>query len=61
MGFFICCLPTYQFVWDAQAQQSFDTLKHALTYVSLIITPNFEKEYILYIFVSPFVVASVLV
>jgi hypothetical protein len=49
------------FIWDDQAQQSFDALKQDLASTPLIGPLNFDKEFILYISSSSFVVARVLV
>jgi hypothetical protein len=60
-GFLCLFHSNIPFVCDDQAQQSFYMLKHSLVYYPLIIPRDFEKDYILYVFVSLFVVVGVLV
>jgi hypothetical protein len=49
------------FIWDDTAQQSFDTLKHALTHALLLHPPKYTKDYILYLAASTSTIAMVLV
>jgi hypothetical protein len=59
---FLCLLHfNTQFVWDDEAQQSFDVLKRALDLTPLISSPDFEKYFFLYISTSNFVIYRVLV
>jgi hypothetical protein len=49
------------FISDDIAQQSFDTLKHALTHAPLLHPPEYTKDYILYLAASTSTIAMVLV
>jgi hypothetical protein len=49
------------FIWDDQAQQSFDDLKHALTHSPLLHPPNYMRDYILYLVASISTIRMVLV
>jgi hypothetical protein len=49
------------FIWDDQAQQSFDALKHALTHTLLLHPPNYMRDYILYLVASISTIRMVLV
>ena len=60
-GFLRLLCSIIPFVWDDHAQQSFDALKHALTSAPLISPPNFERDFILYISVSTYSIARVLI
>ena len=48
-------------MWDDQAQQSFDTLKHALVSASLLSAPNYSRDFLLYLAASPSSLGMVLV
>lgn len=47
------------FVWDSQGQQSFDIMKHVLSYAPLITPFDFNKGFILFISDSPFTTTRV--
>jgi hypothetical protein len=49
------------FIWDANAQHSFDALKHALMNTPLLLPLNYEKDYILYLYASTSTISMVLV
>ena len=49
------------FIWDEQAQTSFEKLKYALTHAPLIHPPDFSKDYTLYLAASNATIAMVLV
>ena len=49
------------FLWDAYAQESFDSLKHALMSTPLIFPPDFDRDFILYISTSTYSVVGVLI
>lgn len=34
-------------MWSEQAQQAFEHLKHAMTTISVIAMPDFEKEFVI--------------
>lgn len=34
-------------MWSEQAQQAFEHLKHAMTTISVIAIPDFEKEFVI--------------
>ena len=46
--------------WDDQAQRAFDNLKHALTHSPVIHSPNYSKDFLLYIATSTTTIAMVL-
>ena len=49
------------FVWDDFAQRAFDNLKHALTHELVLQTPNYTKDYSLYVATSLSTIGMVLV
>ena len=49
------------FIWDDQAQRSFDALKAALTSTPVISPPNYQKDFLLYLAASDTTVGIVLV
>ena len=49
------------FVWDQQAQESFDALKQALASAPLLSAPDFTRDFILYVSASYNAIAGVLV
>ena len=49
------------FVWDDQAQHSFDALKKALTNTPLRIPPDYNKDFLLYLVASYTIIGMVLV
>ena len=49
------------FVWDEQAQNSFKELKSALTNTPLLIPPNYNKDFLLYLAASDTTISMVLV
>jgi hypothetical protein len=49
------------FIWDEGAQESFDALKKALVSVPLLKSPNYSKDYLLYIAASEETIVIVLV
>ena len=49
------------FIWDEQAQLSFEKLKHALTHAPLIHPPDYSKEFTLYLAASNATITMVLV
>ena len=59
-GFLRLLRSNIPFVWDDYAQDSFDALKHALTFSPLIRPPKFDRDFILYISVSTHSVTKVL-
>jgi len=50
-----------KFSWDNIAQESFDSLKHALTNIPLIHPPNYHKDYLFYLAAADSTIAMVLV
>ena len=59
---FICLLCTkIPFVWDQQAQESFDALKKSLASAPLLSVPDFTQDFILYVSPSNNAIAGVLV
>ena len=49
------------FVWDEQAQHSFNALKKDLTNTPLLSTPNYNKDFLLYLTTSNTTISIVLV
>ena len=49
------------FVWDQQAQESFDALKQALASAPLLLAPDSTRDFILYVLASDNAIAGVLV
>ena len=49
------------FVWDDQAQRSFDTLKRALTSTPVLQPPNYNHNFLLYLVTSDSSIGMVLV
>lgn len=49
------------FIWDEEAQSTFDKIKYALTHAPLLHPPNYTKDYILYLIVSIATITIVLV
>ena len=49
------------FVWDQQAQESFDALKQALASAPLLLAPDFTRDFILYVSASENTITGVLV
>jgi hypothetical protein len=49
------------FFWDEAAQRSFDALKHALTTAPLLRTPNYNKDFLLYLAIAKSTIGMVLV
>ena len=49
------------FVWDDQAQHSFDTLKRALTSTPVLQPPNYNRDFLLYLATSDSSIGMVLV
>ena len=48
-GFIHLLCTIIPFVWDQQAQESFDALKQALASAPLLSTPDFNWDFILYV------------
>ena len=46
--------------WTVEAKQSFETIKEALTKTPILITPNFNKDFIIFSFSSEHTIAKVL-
>ena len=51
----------FPFIWDDRAQRSFDALKAALAFTSIISSPNYQKDFLLYLAASNTIVGIVLV
>ena len=49
------------FVWDQQAQESFDALKQTLASAPLLLAPDFTWDFILYVSALDNAIAGVLV
>jgi hypothetical protein len=49
------------FIWDERSQQSFDALKKYFVSMPLLNPPDYNKDYLLYIFVFKGTVGMVLV
>jgi hypothetical protein len=49
------------FIWDAQAQESFDPLKKSLFLASLLSPPDYNRDFFLYISTSEGMIGMVLV
>ena len=49
------------FVWDEQAQHSFNELKSTLTNTPLLIPPNYNKDFLLYFAASDTTIGMVLI
>ena len=49
------------FVWDDLAQHVFNNLKHALTHAPMLQTPDYTKDYSLYVVASLSTIGMVLV
>jgi hypothetical protein len=49
------------FYWDDAAQHSFNALKHALTTVPLLQSPNYNKDFLLYLSAAESTIGMVLV
>ena len=49
------------FIWDDQAQRSFDVLKAALASTPVISPPNYQEDFLLYLVASNTTVGMVLV
>ena len=49
------------FIWDEQAQASFEKLKYALTHTPLIHPPDYSRDFTLYLAASNATIAMVLV
>ena len=49
------------FIWDDQAQRSFDALKVALILTPVISPPNYQEDFLLYLVASDTTVGMVLV
>ena len=49
------------YLWDDQAQQSFDALKHALVSAPLLSAPDYSRDFLLYLAASPSSLGMVLV
>ena len=49
------------FVWDQQAQESFDALKQALASAPLLSAPDFTRDFILYVSASDNAIVGILV
>jgi hypothetical protein len=50
-----------EFVWDTVAKNSFEDLKFPLTHASLLFTPNYSRDYFLYIAASEYTIGMVLI
>ena len=46
--------------WNTEAKQSFEKLKHVLTQVPVLISPNYTKDFYLFSFASEHTIAMVL-
>jgi hypothetical protein len=51
----------YDFVWDNTANKSFEALKIALTHIPLLFSPNYSRDYFLYLVALDSTIAMVLV
>lgn len=60
-GFLRLLRSNIPFIWDDYAEQAFDALKHALSSAPLISPPEFEKDFILYISTSAYLVEGILI
>ena len=49
------------YLWDDQAQRSFDALKHALVSAPLLSAPDYSRDFLLYLAASPSLLGIVLV
>ena len=49
------------FYWDEAAQRSFEVLKHALMFSTLLRTPNYNKYFLLYLATEESTICMVLV
>ena len=49
------------FVWDQQAQESFDAVKQDLAFAPLLSAPDFTRDFILYVSASENAIPGVLV
>jgi hypothetical protein len=49
------------FFWDKAAQRFFDALKHALTTAPLLRSPNYNKDFLLYLAAAESTIGMVLV
>ena len=49
------------FIWDDQAQRSFDALKAALASMPVIRPPNYQEDFLLYLAASDTTIGMVLV
>lgn len=49
------------FIWDDQAQCSFDALKHALTSTPVLYPPNYNHDFLLYLVAFDYIIGMVLV
>ena len=49
------------YLWDDQAQWSFDALKHVLVSAPLLSAPNYSRNFLLYLAASPSSLGMVLV
>ena len=49
------------YLWDDQAQWSFDALKHALVSTPFLSAPNYSRDFFLYLAASPSSLGMVLV
>ena len=60
-GFIHLLCTKFPFVWDQQAQESFDALKQALTSAPLLLAPDFTWDFILYVSALENAIVGVLV
>ena len=60
-GFLHLIRTNIPFVWDEQAQATFDALKQAVTFATLLSPLNFTKEFVLYVSTSEIANTGVLV
>jgi hypothetical protein len=49
------------FIWDERAQESFDALKKALVSTPLLKSPDYSRDYLLYVVASEETIGMVLV
>jgi hypothetical protein len=49
------------FIWDEQAHESFDALKKALVLTPLLKSPEYDRDYLLYVIASKETIGMVLV
>ena len=50
-----------EFVWDTTAKKYFEALKQSLTHTPLLFSPNYSRDYFLYLAASDYTITMVLV